>query len=201
MPRFAANLSPLFAEHPFLDRFAYAAQAGFQFVEFQFPCAWPVADIRARMDGAGVQAVLHNLLVGDWARGDRGIACDPARVAEFRMIACARDLGVPRLNLLAGCAPSDLDPALLHTTFIDHLRFAAQALAADGLTLLIEPINTPTILAGTNQALARSSWRPRSICWTGWAMPALWARNTCLQRAQNPGWSAGGLGGDFFTQR
>ena len=84
MPRFAANLSMLFTEHPFLDRFEHAAKAGFQAVEFLFPYAFSASEIYQRLDANGLQLVLHNLPAGDWGAGDRGTACDPARVAEFR---------------------------------------------------------------------------------------------------------------------
>ena len=84
MPKFAANLSMLFTEVPFLDRFALAAKAGFEAVEFLFPYAWPAAEIKARLDAHGLQLVLHNLPAGDWDAGERGIACHPDRVAEFR---------------------------------------------------------------------------------------------------------------------
>jgi hydroxypyruvate isomerase len=147
MPRFAANCSMLFTEVPFPERFARAAAAGFQAVEFQFPYEWPAEHLRARLDAAGVQAVLHNLPAGDWAAGDRGLACDATRQAEFRAgvpraIAYARALGVPRLNLLAGRAGPGQSEADTRALFIDNLRFAADALAEHGLTLLIEPINT-----------------------------------------------------------
>ena len=81
MPRFSANLSMLFTEVPFLDRFERAAQAGFEAVEFMFPYAHSPQEIKARLDATGLKAVLHNLPAGDWEGGDRGIACDPARVA------------------------------------------------------------------------------------------------------------------------
>jgi hydroxypyruvate isomerase len=147
MPRFAANCSMLFAELPFPERFARAAAAGFGAVEFQFPYDWPAEQLRARLDAAGVPAVLHNLPAGDWAAGDRGLACDATRQAEFRAgvpraIAYAQALGVPRLNLLAGRAGTGQSEAATRALFIDNLRFAADALAAHGLTLLIEPINT-----------------------------------------------------------
>lgn len=146
MPRFAANCSMLFTELPFPERFARAAAAGFNAVEFQFPYDWPADDLRRRLDAAGVSAVLHNLPAGDWAAGDRGLACDAARQAEFRAgvpraIAYAQALGVPRLNLLAGRAGVGQTAAQTRALFIDNLRFAANALAAQGLTLLIEPIN------------------------------------------------------------
>jgi hydroxypyruvate isomerase len=147
MPRFAANLSMLFTEVPFLDRFALAARAGFAAVECQFPYEDAAAEIRARLDDAGLAMVLHNLPAGDWAAGDRGLACLPARAAEFRAgvaraIDYAHALGVPQLNCLAGLAPAGIDAATLHRTLVDNLRLAARACAAEGLRLLVEPINT-----------------------------------------------------------
>jgi len=146
MPRFSANLSMLFTEVPFLDRFARAAQAGFEAVEFMFPYAHSPQEIKARLDATGLRAVLHNLPAGDWDGGERGIACDPARVAEFRAgvaqgVAYATALGVPQLNCLAGKAPAGADDALLRRTLVENLRFAAAALHQAGLRLLVEPIN------------------------------------------------------------
>jgi len=163
MPRFAANLTMLFNEVPFLDRFERAARAGFQAVEFLFPYAFPAAEIKARLDAHGLQLVLHNLPAGDWDAGERGIACQPDRAAEFRAgvgraVEYATALGVPRLNCLAGKAPAGVDEAVLRRTFVDNLRFAADALKGAGLDLLIEPINTFDIpgfyLNRTAQAVA-----------------------------------------------
>ena len=163
MPRFSANLSMLFTEVPFLDRFERAAQAGFEAVEFMFPYAHSPQEIKARLDATGLKAVLHNLPAGDGEGGDRGIACDPARVAEFRAgvargVAYATTLGVPQLNCLAGKAPVGADDALLRRTFVDNLRFAAAALHQAGLRLLVEPINRYDIpgfyLQRTAQALS-----------------------------------------------
>ena len=147
MPKFSANLSMLFTEVSFLDRFALASKAGFQAVEFLFPYDHAVADIRKRLDDHGLQLVLHNLPAGDWAQGERGIACHPDRTAEFRegvtrAIDYAQALGVSQLNCLAGKAPTHLAEVVLQTTLIDNLRYAAQALQRAQLRLLIEPINT-----------------------------------------------------------
>jgi hydroxypyruvate isomerase len=147
MPRFAANLSMLFTEAPFLDRFALAARAGFAAVECQFPYEFEAREIRARLDDNGLRMILHNLPAGDWPAGDRGVACLPHRTGEFRAgvtraIATAHALGARRLNCLAGIAPAGADPATLHRTLVDNLRFAAHALRAEGLLLLVEPINT-----------------------------------------------------------
>ena len=151
MPKLAANLSLLFPELPFLDRFAAAARAGFRHVEYQFPYAFgSAAEVARRARDAGVEVVLHNLPGGDAARGDRGIACQPARVAEFRegvarAIEYAQAAGCPRLNALAGVAPTGVAPELLFETLVENLRYAARKLAGAGLTLLTEPANRRTI--------------------------------------------------------
>ena len=147
MPKFAANLTMLFNEHDFLARFDAAAKAGFEAVEFLFPYAFAAAEIKARLQANGLQLVLHNLPAGNWEGGDRGVACDPARVAEFRSgvaqaIEYAAALGVPQLNCLAGKAPAGVAEADLRRTFVANLRFAAAELKKAGLKLLIEPINT-----------------------------------------------------------
>jgi len=147
MPRFAANLSLLFTEHDFLDRFAAAAAAGFKAVECQFPYDWPVEQVVEATRAAGLPMVLHNLPAGDWGAGERGIACHPERVEEFRAgvhkaLSYARALDCPQLNCLAGIAPAQTDPEVIRSTFIDNLRYAADALAAEGRRLLVEPINT-----------------------------------------------------------
>ena len=147
MPKFAANLTMLFAEHPFLDRFEYAAEAGFKAVEFLFPYAFDAGDIRRCLDAHGLQLVLHNLPAGDWDAGERGIACHPDRVSEFRdgvdkAIGYAGILGVRQLNCLAGKAPSGVPEEALRRTLVENLRFAADALKKAGLKLLVEPINT-----------------------------------------------------------
>ena len=162
MPRFAANLSMLFIEVPFLDRFERAANAGFEAVEFLFPYAHTIDEIKERLDATGLQIVLHNLPAGDWEAGERGIACHPDRVDEFRAgvakaVTYAHALGVPQLNCLAGKAPVGVDAAVLHRTLVDNLRFAAAALQIGKLRLLIEPINAFDIpgfyLNRTDQAL------------------------------------------------
>jgi hydroxypyruvate isomerase len=165
MPKFAANLTMLFTEEPFLDRFELAAKAGFKAVEFLFPYAFDVQEIRARLVANGLQLVLHNLPAGDWDAGERGIACHPDRVTEFRAgvaraLTYAQALGVWQLNCLAGKTPATGPDAsvTLHRTFVDNLRFAASALRSEGVRLLIEPINTFDIpgfyLNRTQQAAA-----------------------------------------------
>ena len=147
MPKFAANLTMLFNEQPFLDRFERAAKAGFEAVEFLFPYGFEAREIRRRLDDHGLQLVLHNLPAGDWDQGERGIACHPDRVAEFRAgVQRALDhaalLGAPQLNCLAGKTPAGVDPTRLRATLVENLAFAAERLKAAGLRLLIEPINT-----------------------------------------------------------
>jgi len=163
MPKFAANLSMLFTELPFLDRFEAAARADFTAVEFLFPYAWPAQDIKQRLDAHGLKLVLHNLPAGDWDAGERGIACHPDRIEEFhagvaKAIAYATTLGVSQVNCLAGKAPAGVSDALLRSTFVNNLKFAATELKGAGLKLLIEPINHFDIpgfyLNTTAQALA-----------------------------------------------
>lgn len=146
MTKLAANLSMLFTEVDFLDRFEQAAQAGFKAVEFLFPYAWPAQTIRERLDTNHLKLVLHNLPAGNWDAGERGIACLPDRVEEFRRgvhtaIEYAQVLGVGQLNCLAGKAPAGVSPEVLKQTLVENLRYAATALKAAGLKLLIEPIN------------------------------------------------------------
>jgi hydroxypyruvate isomerase len=152
MPKFSANLSMLFTEAPFLDRFGLAAKAGFEAVEFLFPYAFSAQDIKQQLDAHGLKLVLHNLPAGDWEAGERGIACLPDRIDEFRSgvaraIEYATTLGVPQLNCLAGKAPIGADDAVLRKTFVANLRFAAAELKKAGLKQLIEPINTYDIPA------------------------------------------------------
>jgi hydroxypyruvate isomerase len=162
MPRIAANLTMLFNEVPFLDRFDAAAKAGFKAVEFLFPYEYRAADLRSRLDANGLKLVLHNLPPGDWAKGERGIGCHPDRVGEFRdgigrAIEFATVLGAPQLNCLAGIAPKGVPAEKLRATFAENLRFAAEKLKAAGIRLLIEPINYYDIpgfyLNRTQQAL------------------------------------------------
>ncbi len=163
MPRFAANLTMLFTEHPFLDRFEQAAKAGFRGVEFLFPYEFATSEIQARLKANDLQLVLHNLPAGDWNAGERGIACLPGREAEFRegvarAVAVGSALGVPQLNCLAGKAPPGVSDSVLRQTLISNLSFAADQLKQAGLKLLIEPINTFDIpgfhLHSTQQALS-----------------------------------------------
>ena len=163
MPRFAANLTMLFNEVDFLDRFAAAAAAGFRAVEYLFPYDYDKDRLAEKLAENGLSQVLHNLPAGDWAAGERGIACLADRVGEFqdgvgRAIDYAGALGCPRVNCLAGLAPDGADPDALRQTFIGNLRFAAQELEKVDIILLTEPINTRDIpgffLNRSDQALA-----------------------------------------------
>ena len=133
MPKFAANLTMLFNEVPFLDRFEAAAKNGFKAVEFLFPYAYPTQEIKARLDAHHLSLVLHNLPAGNWDSGERGIGCLPDRVDEFRAgvkqaIEVATQLGAPQLNCLAGKAPAGVSHELLRKTFVENLRYAAAEL-------------------------------------------------------------------------
>lgn len=146
MPRFAANLSMLFGELDFLDRFAAAADAGFAAVEIQFPYAWPAEAIAGKLRANDLECVLINLPAGDWEAGDRGLACRPDRTEEFRdgitrAVDYAGVLGVPKINCLAGIAPTDSDPVTIAATFLGNLSLAAKALQAEGRELVVEPVN------------------------------------------------------------
>lgn len=163
MPRFAANLTMLFNEVDFLDRFKKAADSGFKAVEFLFPYAYSAQELKKRLSDNGLTLVLHNLPAGNWDAGERGIACHPDRVSEFRegvakAIGYAKELGVGQLNCLAGKAPAGVAPDVLRKTFVGNLKFAAGELKKAGLRLLIEPINTFDIpgfyLTTTGQALS-----------------------------------------------
>ncbi len=153
----------LFHEVEFPERFEAAAQAGFKAVEIQFPYGWSKRQLGEIAVRAGVEVVLINIPAGDPDKGDRGIACLPSRVAEFRegvarAIDYARALGCKRMNCLAGVAPPGVDGATLRGTCVSNLRYAAGELALHGMTLLIEPINTQTVpgfyLNKSAQALA-----------------------------------------------
>ncbi|MGB3501741.1 MAG: TIM barrel protein [Mesorhizobium sp.] len=150
MPRLSANLSTLFCDVPFLERFDRAAKAGFSAVEFQFPYEWSAADIRARMSDADVRLVLFNMPPGDFANGERGIAALPGRENEFRdgvarALDYALDLGCTRLHAMAGIAPPASDPEAMRRTFVDNLRYAAQFAALSQVEILIEPISHQSI--------------------------------------------------------
>ncbi|MCB4770667.1 hydroxypyruvate isomerase [Ancylobacter sp. Lp-2] len=150
MPRFAANLTMLFNEVPFLDRFEKAASAGFTGVEYLFPYDFPVEELVAKLKANNLTQVLHNLPAGNWGGGERGIAIFPERVDEFRAgvdkaISYATALGCPQVNILAGIVPAGADREILHNTFVNNLKYAAPRIKDAGLKLLIEPINTRDI--------------------------------------------------------
>ena len=147
MPKFAANLTMLFGEQPFLDRFAAAKAAGFSGVEYLFPYDFDKAELREQLHQHGLTQVLHNLPAGNWAAGERGIAILPDRVEEFRdgvarAIDYAKALDCRQLNCLVGIAPDGADRIDLNEVLVGNLRFAADALAKERIKLLIEPINT-----------------------------------------------------------
>ena len=150
MPKFAANLTMLWNELDFLDRFDAAANAGFSAVEYLFPYPYPKEQLAERLATHKLKQVLHNLPAGDWAKGERGIACLPDRVAEFqdsvgRAIDYATALSCKQVNCLAGIAPQGADAGRVRETFVGNLKFAAAKLRSAGIRLLIEPINTRDI--------------------------------------------------------
>jgi hydroxypyruvate isomerase len=146
MPRFAANLSMLYPEHAFLDRFEAAARDGFEAVEFLFPYEYEAGELAARLRGNGLQQVLFNAPPGDWAAGDKGLACVPGREAEFRQgigaaLRYAEALGCPRIHVMAGLVPPGVERADVQPTYVANLRAAAAEAARAGIDVLIEPIN------------------------------------------------------------
>ncbi|TXG95080.1 MAG: hydroxypyruvate isomerase [Zoogloea sp.] len=163
MPRFSANLSFLFLDRPFLDRFAAAAACGFRGVEFHFPYAFAIDEVADAAHRAGVEVVLFNLPAGDWGAGERGIACMPTREADFRhgvdqAMVWAEALGCVRVNCLAGLRPDGISEAVLRDTLIGNLRFAADSFGSAGRQVLLEPLNsrdTPRFLVDRSaQALS-----------------------------------------------
>lgn len=144
--RFAANLSMMFTEHPFEDRFAAAARAGFEAVEFLFPYAHPPEALAERLAAHGLSQVLFNMPPGDWEAGERGLACLPGREAELAegvrtALRYADTLGCPRLHLMSGIAPAGADVARLDAVWRANVAAAARACAEAGVDLLVEPIN------------------------------------------------------------
>ena len=147
MPRFAANLSLLYNEHAFLDRFAAAAQDGFQGVEFLFPYAFEAKDLAQRLHDHSLQQVLFNAPPGDWDAGERGIACLPGRQAEFQegfaqALHYAQALACPRIHVMAGIAPTGAHRAQLQQVYETNLAWAAEQAREQGCDVLVEPINT-----------------------------------------------------------
>ncbi|SDZ81977.1 2-oxo-tetronate isomerase [Acidovorax soli] len=146
MPRFAANLSMLYSDVDFLDRFAAAAHDGFQAVEYLFPYAYPAQELAKRLQAKGLQQVLFNAPPGDWDAGERGLACLPGREAEFRegmakAIEYAKALQCPRIHVMAGLVPQGADAASVRATYIANVRHAAEQAAPHGIQILLEPIN------------------------------------------------------------
>jgi hydroxypyruvate isomerase len=150
MPRFAANLSMLYNEHAFLDRFAAAARDGFKAVEYLFPYEFTAAELALRLKDHGLQQVLFNAPPGDWNAGERGMACIPGRENEFRTgfakaLKYAAQLACPRIHVMAGLAPAGIERAVLMASYTANLAWAAQQAASSGVDVLIEPINTRDI--------------------------------------------------------
>jgi hydroxypyruvate isomerase len=146
MPRFCANLTMMFTEIAFLDRFAAAAKAGFKAVEFLFPYDHPAAEIRSRMQDAGLEQILFNMPPGDWAMGERGMACLPGRQAEFRegvkrALDYAAVLGTKRLHCMAGLIPAGTAQATAASLYAANLAWACELTKAAGVMVVIEPIN------------------------------------------------------------
>ena len=163
MPKFAANLTMMFNEIPFPERFAAAAKAGFSAVEFLFPYDYPVADVTRWLKEKNLKSALFNMPPGDWAAGERGIASLPGREDEFMAgvhtaIEYALAMGTPTIHAMAGLVPADADRPAYRATYVKNIGLAAKELAKHGLTLLIEPINTFDIpgfwLNRTAQAIA-----------------------------------------------
>jgi hydroxypyruvate isomerase len=147
MPKLAANISWLFTEVPFIDRFAAAADAGFEAVEFQFPGGVPPAEIAARLQRHRLTLALFNMPAGDYAKGDRGMAALPGRAAEFMAgvdyaLGLARATGCARIHALAGIWPEGRPKAEGEETYVENLRRAADVLAPHGISVLIEPLNS-----------------------------------------------------------
>lgn len=153
MARFAANLTMLFNEVDFPDRFAAARQAGFEAVEYLFPYPWRAAQLKAWLQEQGLEQVLFNLPPGDWDAGERGIACLPERVDEFRRgveqaIGYAQALDCPRLNCLAGIPVPGLDRKRAWDQLVTNVDWANQQLEREGITLCIEAINSRVDMPG-----------------------------------------------------
>ena len=157
MPHFAANLTFLFTEMPFMERFSAARRAGFDAVEFAFPYDYPLDNVKAQLQSTGLQMIQCNLPAGNWAGGDRGTAGNPERREEFRTgvargIGAAKALGVSRLNCLVGLKHPDLSDGETWETLTDNLHYAAEALGKEGIRLLVEPLNrleTPGFILNT----------------------------------------------------
>ncbi len=150
MLKFSTNLSMMFTEVNFMQRFERAAQAGFSAVEVQVAYAWPAAQMAEQIQKHRLKFILHNLPPGNWDAGERGLACLPDRVAEFQQgvgkaIEYAKALDIPMLNCLAGIPPVGVPVERIRKTLVDNLRFAAAALAKENIKLLVEPLNSQDV--------------------------------------------------------
>jgi hydroxypyruvate isomerase len=151
MPQFAANLSMMYTEHAFLDRFAAAAADGFKAVEYLFPYEFDKTVLASRLNENGLKQALFNGPPGDWEKGERGLACLPGRMDEFRRsitdkaLPYAQALGCQRLHVMAGLIPAGADRAALRATYVSNLAWAAAQAASVGVQVLMEPINTRDI--------------------------------------------------------
>lgn len=178
MPRFAANLHYLFNEHPFLDRFAVAADAGFRAVEAQVPYHWSVGELARRLDSNGLEMVLIDTLQGDWDRGERGLAALPGREAEFRdavarAIEYATALRCACVHVIAGTVPEGADRDAMQRTYLANLAYAAEALAPHGIAAVIEPINPHMGLVQGGEAYTTYGMRGFYLTSTAQALAAI----------------------------
>jgi len=163
MPRFSINISMLFGEYPFLERFAAAREAGFEYVEYMFPYEHPAQTLRDLLEQNGLKQVLFNLSAGDWGAGERGVAADPNRITEFRQgvdraLEYADVLGVKRINCLVGKCVDGTSRDEQWRVMVQNLAFAAGRLAEANRMLLVEPINTydiPGFLLSTSRDALR----------------------------------------------
>ncbi len=147
MLKFCANLTMMFNEVDFLNRFERASRAGFKGVEYLFPYEWDKEQLAEKLEKHGLEQVLYNLQAGDWSAGERGIACFPERIGEFQDGVClaieyARVLKCSRLNCLVGRTPEGVPTEKVRQTLIDNIKFAAGALGKEGIRLLLEPVNS-----------------------------------------------------------
>jgi hydroxypyruvate isomerase len=150
MPKFAANLSMMYTDVPFLQRFERAATSGFRAVEFLFPYDYSPGEVTQATRAVGLEVVLFNTVPGDWSKGERGLAAQPGREAEFRAgvakaLEYADALGCRHIHAMAGLVAEGADRDAMRATYLENLRFAAEAAGKTGVTVLIEPINTRDI--------------------------------------------------------
>ena len=186
MPRFAANLTFLFTEIPFMERFAAARRAGLDAVEFMFPYDYKLEDIKARLSETGLQLVLCNLPAGNWAGGDRGTAGNPERKEEFREgvvkgIDAARTLGVGRLNCLVGQKNEAFSDGEISETLMENIRYAAKSLQKENIRLMVEPVNPRCAWFALN------TWGRFSDCSKRSAIPTPISRSTSPRPARERG--------------